>query len=365
MMRRSLLALLVAATTPLAAQDVTAFLDYRDRLVVFDKGTFSVVEGVRPAAFQVGGNYVSYLNAIGDLKRHANGRTTTLDRSTGAQITVTDHLLGVKLATALKLHDGRELRTVCVNTGLYVVEDSLAAWVDEAQRTIHIWYNGRDEVLADGLAIGAVQDWKSGDNLLAWVSTIERRFRIFHRGVVYDAADVYDAGIDFQAGADLVLYLDPQGNGLKAFHKGNFYDLEPIAPQRYAVGKGIGAWLDRTGALKVLEDGQIYTATDFAPTEFHVRDSLVVFRDQDMLKVFQAGRVHEVERYWPERWDASWGMLAYTAVDGTVRVWRKGRGEVALRERTATGFSLQRGLLTVTMPLNAVRIWWKGRVYTQ
>ncbi|MBK6628821.1 MAG: hypothetical protein IPG35_14725 [Flavobacteriales bacterium] len=45
MMRRSLLALLVAATTPLAAQDVTAFLDYRDRLVVFDKGTFSVVEG--------------------------------------------------------------------------------------------------------------------------------------------------------------------------------------------------------------------------------------------------------------------------------------------------------------------------------
>jgi len=365
MMRHTILALLTASAAPLAAQDVTAFLDYRDRLVVFDKGSFSVVEGVRPAAFQVGGNYVAYLNAIGDLKRHANGRTTTLDRSTGAQISVTDHLLGVKLATALKLHDGKELRTVCINTGLYVVEDSLAAWVDEAQRTIHIWYNGRDEVLADGLAIGAVQDWKSGDNLLAWVSTIERRFRIFHRGVVYDAADVYDAGIDFQAGADLVLYLDPQGNGLKAFHKGTFYDLEPIAPQRYAVGKGIGAWLDRTGALKVLEDGQIYTATDFAPTEFHVRDSLVVFRDQDMLKVFQAGRVHEVERYWPERWDASWGMLAYTAVDGTVRVWRKGRGEVALRERTATGFSLQRGILTVTMPLNAVRIWWKGRVYTQ
>jgi hypothetical protein len=47
-----------------------------------------------------------------------------------------------------------------------------------------------------------------------------------------------------------------------------------------------------------------------------------------------------------------------------VRIWRKGVGEVALREQTAQRFTLERGLLVMYMPLNTVKVWWRGEVYT-
>lgn len=362
-MRLPFLFLLLVGTFRLAAQDLTAFLDFRERLIVFDKGSFVEVEGMRPQHFDVGGNYVAYANAIGDLKMYRDGRTVRLDRSANAETVITDHLLGFRLATVLKVDDGRQLHTLCANTNGYIVEDSVAAWYDDVQRVFRAWYRGRTYPLEDALANEVVQSWKSGDNLIAWVTNIERLFKVFYRGEVIVIDDVFGQ-MDFKAGADVVVYIDPRGNGLKAFHRGDFYDLDPIAPQNYQVGKGIAAWVDRTGAMKVLQNGMVYTATDFAPAEYHVRDSLVIFRDQGMLKVFQDGNVYEVERYWPDQWDASWGMMAYRAVDGTLRVWRRGQGQVALREMTAQNFSLQRGVLLVQMPLNAVRVWWRGEIFT-
>jgi hypothetical protein len=352
------------AGSSLKAQDITAFLDYRERMIVFDHGTFTELEPLRPKAIGVGGDYIAYADATGDVKLYRNGSTTRLDRSNLVEPQVTDHFFGFDVAGSLKLHDGVALHSLCGNTGGYVVEDSIAGWFDVNQSMVRAWWQGQEYELEDALANDPVRTWKSGDNLLAWVTNVERKLKVFYRGYIQDVADVFDDGVDYKAGADVVAYVDPRGMGLKAFYQGDPYDLEAFKPTSYQVGKGIVAWVDITGSLKVLEDGKVYTATSYAPQEYHVKDSIVVYRDQDRLMVFQDGKVHEVERFWPEEWGASWGALAYRGADRTVRIWRKGVGEVALREQTAQRFTLERGLLVMYMPLNTVKVWWRGEVYT-
>lgn len=358
----ALLALLKCASV--AGQDVTAFLDFRERMIIFDHGEFSELEGMRPKSIGVGGNYVAYADATGDVKLYRNGGTVRLDRSNLVVPQVTDYFFGFDVAGSLKLHDGTTLHSLSGNTGAFVVEDSIAGWLDINQSMVKVWWNGEVIDLVDALALDPVQNWKSGDNLLAWVTYVERKLKVYYHGYIHDVADVFEGGLDYQAGADVVAFVDPRGMGFKAFYQGETYDLEAFKPANYQVGKGVVAWVDITGSLKVLENGRIFTATSYAPAEYHVKDSLVVFRDQDRLMVFQGGRVHEVERFWPDEWAASWGTLAYRGADRTIRVWREGIGDIALREQTAKSFTLERGLLVLYMPLNAVKVWWRGKVYT-
>lgn len=354
---------LISVTFTVHAQNVTAFLDYRDRLIAFDNGMFREIEPLRPKAFGTGGDHVAYADAIGDLKIYRNGKVTRLDRTDVVLPELTDNLFGFKVATILKVHDGEALSTLSINTGGFVVEDSVAAWYDNMQRTFNIWYAGEIFIVEDALANEPVENWKSGDNLIAWVTTVERKFKVFHHGLIHELDDVFDGKLDYKAGADVVAYRDPRGIGLKAFYQGQYLDLEATAPVSFQVGKGIAAWQTIDGSLRVLEGGRIYDAMDFAPQEYFVQDSLVVIRDRDILKVFTGGRMYEVVRYWPEEWSVSWGTLAYRAADRTVCMWREGVSQVAIREQNVVRFQMQRGLLLAVMPLNAVHVWWRGQVY--
>lgn len=351
----------LAAPLLSTAQSVAAFLDYMERLHVFDRGVFKQIEGQRPMSFKVGGNYVAYIDAREDLKVYHNGGTQRLDRTADIIPTVTDHFLGYRLASALKVFDGN-LRTLSGNVGQYLVADSIAAFHDINQQTVNVYYRGRVEQIEDALAGEPIAQWKAGDNLIAWVSTNDRLFKVYYRGEVIELGDrVRD--MDFQCGLDLVAYSDPYDRTFKVFNQGLIYDLEDIMPARYEVGKGVMAWLDMAGALKVFQGGRIYTAQNFEPQHWQVMDSLVVIQDQGFFKVFSDGVVHEVERVIPATWSASWATVAYVDVDQSIRVWRKGRSEMITRGENIRDLQLIRGVLVAKLGVSNVRIWWRGDVY--
>ena len=65
----------------------------------------------------------------------------------------------------------------------------------------------------------------------------------------------------------------------------------------------------------------------------------------------------------PEKWQASWGTLAYVDVDRALKVWRKGRKEVMLQGRPVQEFRVDRGLVIARQNINTARIWWRGEFY--
>ena len=361
-MRRLLPACAVLALSPLHAQDIGAFLDHRNYFFVFDHGVITQLETLPPRAFVAGGNYLAYAASNGDLKIHRDGRTTTIDQNIATLPAITDHYLGYVSAGVMKVFDGDSLRVLCRSTGGSVVEDSVAGFYDEVQRTLNLHYRGTTVQVEDALMENPVQTWKAGDNTIAWISRSTREFKVFHRGEVQVLASLV-TDLPFSAGLDVVAFQDPVDKGLKAFFKGDVIDVEPIMPERILMGKGLFAYLDPSGALKVFQNGTTHTALDFTPDEFFVDDSLVVIHDKDRLKVFHDGNTTTVLGYYPKLWRASWGTLAWLDVDGSVKAWRKGTTFTVMQKEPVRDFSLDRGLITITLTAGARKVWWKGKLY--
>jgi hypothetical protein len=330
-------------------------------MIVFDRGAFRQVEPRKPTTIHIGGNYVAYTDNRDDLKVYRDGKTHLVDQASEIDFTVTDHLLGFSLAGILKVFDGKP-KLLTPNVGPYVVEDSLIMFKDQLQGAVYVYYNGETIKLEDQLAGNAMVQVKTGDNVVAWVSAFDRKLKVFYQGEALELSE-FVTEMDFKCGLDLVAFRDAYDNSFRAFHQGRIYDLEDQMPHRYEVGKGIMAWLDLTGAIKILQDGMVYTAMGYEPQSWDVIDSLVVIQDRGVFNVFADGRFHEVERVVPQKWQVSWGTLAYVDVDRTLKVWRKGRTEVILQGQPVQEFRVDRGLVIARQNIRTARIWWRGQIY--
>ncbi len=351
-------------TAPLFAQDMSGFLDYRDYFFVFDKGEIKQLETLPPRGFKSGGGYLIYAASNGDLKVYKDGKATEIDENIATMPTITDHYIGYATAGAFKIYDGAALQVLCRNTGAYVVEDSVAAFYDEVQRTLSIHYRGESVQVEDALMENPVQKWSAGDNTIAWVSKLTHEFYVYYHGEVLTLASLI-TDIPFTAGLDMVAYQDPSDKGLKAFFKGEVFDLEPLMPEKIHMGKGLFAYIDRSGALKVFQNGTTFEALSFTPDEFYVNDSLVVIKDKNQCKIFQDGKTTTVLPYWPAMWAARWGTFAFLDADMTLGIWRNGTTSTVMQREPVKAISLDRGLLSVTLTNNTMKFWWKGQVYDQ
>jgi hypothetical protein len=62
-----------------SSQHLAAYLDYRDRFMVFDRGETKEVENYKVISFQVGGNCIGYQSYGNDLKVYYKGAVRTLE----------------------------------------------------------------------------------------------------------------------------------------------------------------------------------------------------------------------------------------------------------------------------------------------
>lgn len=344
-----------------SAQDVTAFLDYMDRLIVFESGTFKQIEPQKPKSVIIGGNAVIYANVQDDLKIYRNGVATVMDRASGIEPIVTDHFVGFTVAGILKVNDGRT-HVLCGSVGPHVIQDSLAAYQDDINRVVNVYYRGETTKIEDQLAGNAIVDWKAGDNVLAWISSYDRLFKVYYQGRIYELSDLVTE-MDFQCGLDMVAFQDSYDNTFKLFHKGTIYDLDEQMPQRYEVGKGVMAWQDLSGSIKVFDNGTIHTAMTFEPQRWKVADSLLVIEDQSFFNVFSKGAMYTLERMVPDSWQVSWGSIAYVDVDRSLKYWRDGRSEVVISSASIQDYALDRGILRARLNNRSWRVWWQGKAY--
>ncbi|MEO8587860.1 MAG: hypothetical protein ABI432_00685 [Flavobacteriales bacterium] len=170
--------------------------------------------------------------------------------------------------------------------------------------------------------------------------------------------------IPFTAGMDMVAYQDPSDHGLKVFFKGDVIDLEPVMPEKITMGKGLFTYIDRSGALKVFQDGKSHTALDFTPDEYFVKDSLMVIKDKSLCKLYHDGLTETVLPYWPSMWAARWGTFAYIDANGSMGVWRSGKTSTVMQREPIKAISIDRGLIMISLTNNATKVWWKGEIYT-
>lgn len=361
-MRTSLLILSLLSSFAVQSQNIAGFRDFRNYFFVFDSGTFTELEPMAPRAFISSGNYMAYAANNGDLKIYKDRTVRTIDQNIATPPIVTDHYFGYVSAGLFRLFDGDTIRNLCLNTGGFFVEDSIAGYRDVVQRMLYVHYSGRTDAVEDALLDDALEGVRSGDNIVAWVSGMTKELKVHYRGEVWVLESlVHD--LKFWAGLDIVAYQDPSGQGLKVFYQGELIDQEAFMPKRLEMGRGLFAYIDASDALKVFQGGKTYVAESYAPDSFVVRDSLVVINTQGQLRVFKDGVTTTVLSYVPEHWQASWGTLAWLDVDGTIKAWQNGVITTVMQREPVKGFELDRGLITINLTNNKVKVWWKGAIY--
>jgi hypothetical protein len=352
---------LLLLTGYMSAQHMAAYLDYRDRFFVFDRGETRQLESYKITSFQVGGKCLGYINYGGDLKVYHNGSDRILERVPPTEYHVTDYLMGYSLYSILKVFDDGDVMTLCSNTNGYIVADSLIIYYDEVQQQLNVYQNGRIQTIEDGLMQWPIRSYDAGDNIIAYITTFDNKFKIYYRGEVIVVDDNVEETV-YKAGRDIVGFMNLVTNAFMVFYKGDYFDLEPFAPKSFQMGDEMMAYVTREGDFRVFENGELITISTFEPEFYTLTDSTLIFSEDGFLKTWCDGRVYEVERYIPEIFRISERSVAYIDVNRRIQAFIKCK-PVTISYEMVNDLDMVRNLIIFNVGVNTTKIWYNGVVY--
>ncbi len=362
MMRLSISILfLFLSSSALFSQHLAAYLDYRNRFYVFDRGKTKELENYKVISFQVGGNCIAYQSYGNDLKVYYKGMVRTLEHVAPTEYTVTDFLMGYSMYNVLKVFDDGEVKNLCNYTNGYIVEDSLIAYYDEVQQILNVYHNGDTRTIEDGLLQWPIRSYASGDNILAYITEFDNKFKIYYRGEV----QVVDENVRetvYKAGRDIVGFMNLATNGFMVFYKGKYFDLEAFAPRSFQIGDEMMAYVSDQGDFKIFENGDLVTISSFEPEFYLLTDSTLVFVEDGFLKTWCNGRVYEVERYVPQVFRVSERTIAYIDVNKRIKAFSHCE-PINISYEMVNSLDMIRNLIIYNVGVNTTKIWYNGKVY--
>ncbi len=356
-----LLILFFLLPVSLLSQHMAAYLDYRDRFFIFDRGQTKEIENYKVNSFQVGGSCIGYVSYGNDLKVYYDGSVRTLEHIPPTEYTVTDHLMGYNMYSVLKVFDDGEVKMLCNSTNGYIVEDSLIAYYDEVQQVLNVYHNGNIRTIEDGLLQWPIKTYASGDNILAYVTEFDNKFKIYYNGEVIVVENNVRETV-FKAGRDIVGFMNLVTNAFMVFYKGNYYDLEAFAPESFQMGDEMMAYVNNVGDFKVFENGELVTVRTFPPEFYKLTDSTLVFVEDGFLKTWCNGQIYEIERYVPPVFRLSEKTVAYIDINKRIKAFRRcERIDISLE--MVNSLDMIRNLIIYNIGVNTVKIWYNGKVY--
>lgn len=353
------LVFVILSTSFVQAQNLSAYTDYRDRFYIFDEGTSTKVEDLKPQSFKVGGEGVLYVNAQGNLKLYSEGVVSKLESGGVSQYFTTDHILAYSIFEKLIVIENGKKNILSTRCPIFRVEDSLIVYFDRNLESLRVYYDGESIDIESGLVGMPVEHFTSGDNIVAYISYRLKNFKVYYKGENRTLLENVEE-INFKAGRDIVAYENPLENNFNAFYKGEIYKLDDFMPKSFKTGDDFVAYVNEMGEFKVFFDGEIYEASSFTPQAYYAEDNLLLFAEYEYLKLFYMGEVYEIEGYIPKNFKLDWNTLAY--LDNTNRIWLFSKGEKQLFSNDLiNSFDLYRDLIQMNVKVNRNVTYYKGQ----
>jgi hypothetical protein len=343
------------------AQYLAAFNDYQNKFWIFEAGMFTQVEHLAIQEYQVGGILVAYIDSGGKLKIYRNGETQTLMDGNPIKFTATDYLLGYSLYEQLNVYDNGKVKVLSTECNGYVVKDSLIAWNNKIAKTLQVYYNGRIITLIDGLLYFPFDSFKLGDNTIAFVHSSTNEFYIFYLGKLQLMDPIADQMI-YQAGRDIVAFMDIPDQSFKVFYRGEVTELDVFQPKSFQVGDEILAYVDNLGKLKYFENGVVKTISNYEPKFYNIEDKVLVFEEQGFFKTVCNGQVYVVERYIPQPYHIDWNTIAYLDQSSFVKIFQNCEPTTISYEKVKD-ISMVRDLVIYVLGVNKTKIYFNGQSY--
>jgi hypothetical protein len=352
-----LLSAALLQSVPSYAQGLGAYVDERNRFIIWDSGEEKVVENLGVREWTLSPNYITYIDLAGELHVYGGGEIRPLSVANPRYYIVSDNLLRYGTGDNTTLLDKGRKHFISFNQGqmardlpaeLSDVEqgymgvassDSVAAFNDY-NGWLHIYYQNEFREISKFRG----EDLKAFGNMVCWLDQ-QQRLRAFWQG----KSGIIDPQgyLELMGGNNILIWTDIF-NRAKIFHRGQL--IEPSSaylPEGGFIGVGddIACWVDENEELWVYQNGKAKKLLTEAPKEAGIKDQLLWFVDLNgYFSVFYEGEIILLETFEPMRIEAHWNVLAYQDIDGRLRAFYKGE-KINISDQIAQDWDLNGDLI--------------------
>ncbi len=356
-MRAMSIVLLFACTTLLCGQVPVPITTEAGRFVVHANGRFEKIEPRPPRAVYPMEGCLVYQDHDGDLKIFvaADRRLNRLDAGNfGAMKQAGNQLAWLRRDSLLMLRDEK---AALVATGVsdFSVSDSLVVFHDSSQQALNVVWRGKVHTLTTIEEDGDMPQWLLGGNTVIILDPEAQRIRLFHQGEVLEPCDSVGMG-SVEPGSDMVAYWDEHLQEMRLWQRNGTSFLSDRKPRSMQAGKGLLAFVDAYGRLRCYDRHGSHTLTETMPSEYWVRDSLLLYLQEGHLMLYDGRVPVMVEPYIPEQWEVHGGRLVYLDINRTLRSIDQGERERPGKEHAIDGFKMYGDAILYTSPSGPVTV---------
>lgn len=318
-----------------SGQKVIPLVDFNNWFKSFEQGVFKQLDFQPVKEFKAGDDVVGYIDVRGNLRVY-DGEDILDLANVNAEYTVSDHLLTWKIGETLNLWDGGELRTLSYRCGNYTVKDSIVVFQDTRFNTLNVYYDGDVTVLTTSIEGPKVADFV-GENIVAYRDNGDL-YKVFWQGEVYEL-DAWQGHIHFEGGTDILAFNDPITGTFAIFENGQFLDLEEFHMNRFKAGRGFIVYENQNNDLKLYQDGNINTISNFGASSWMVVDDVLFWKENGISYGYQNGQKFELARFEIEEVQLKNNVIAFRNVMGGVDALMDGK-VVNITNQTDSKFSI-------------------------
>jgi hypothetical protein len=301
-------------TSKLVAQTVVPFVDFNNYFKTFDNGNFKQLEFQLIKEFKAGDGLVAYLDTRGNLRVY-DGKERKDITNLNVKYEVSDHLLAYSIGATLNMWDAGKLQTLTYFAGNYVVKDSVIVFEDTRYNTVSAYWNGEVYPLYT-LTGEQYMPVCIGENIIAFKDNGDF-YKLFWRGKIYDIG-VWNAGIEFEAGTDIICFNDPTTRTFTVFENGVFTDVEQFFLKKYKAGRGYIVYEDLNGNLMHFQNGSKNELSNFSASFWEVKDDLTIWGENSFVYAYQNNTKIRVCNFMPKDYILKNNVFAYRNILGGV-----------------------------------------------
>jgi hypothetical protein len=307
----------------LSAQ-VAPFVDYSGYLNTFYKGNVRTLEFQRINSFQAGDNVVAYVDNRENFKIF-NGEKVESISVQLVQSQVSDNIVAWQIGNFLYGYENGVKKTLCTNTGQFVVKDSMIVYQDTRFKTINVWY--KNEVFQIMQQTGDMTMPEAiGENIIGFKDNGDV-YRVFWRGKLFEIGGSSYV-MDMVAGTDVISFNNTINKTFSVFENGDFYDVETAYMKKYKSGRGFVIYEDQIGNLWKFQQGNKINVTDFNSGVWEVLDDVFVWNENNLLFTFVNDVKTQIINYLPSDYQLKNSQFVYRNNLGGISVFYQGKNTV-------------------------------------
>lgn len=309
-------------------------------------------------SYKFGRSIIAYVDNKNDFKVYYGGKSIYQLNAADFSYQVSDYLVAYRVGAVLYVFDRGEKKLLSYYNSIVALDDSILAYFDDSKYTFSVYYNGKEALLENSL-LDRPKGIRTGSNTLAWVNQ-SNFFNIFYHGQIHTLDNI--APLAFEAGRDIVAYVDDYEHNFHLFYKGDTAIVETFPPDSFKVGYGIMAYVDQMGDFRIFENGATKRILSNRPDFFRVHGEIIAYAFNRMFNVWYKGQEYTLENYTPKDFQLGPEGIAWIDESGRLKYFDKGK-TYSVSYDIINGYNLTGSVLKYETGNNTVTIFFKGQNY--